>query len=87
MVDYTQYKGPNDLPRSGGNGGAMGQQNDLFNSIPNVSPEMLNMGFSAGQDMLNKQKEKWMPGMSSFWIDLKCYFAVRYQPTGGYVLI
>ena len=68
----------------GGMGGGMGQggqQNDLFNSIPNVSPEMLNMGFSAGQDMINKQKEKWMPGMSSFWVDLKVYFAVSREHT------
>lgn len=48
-------------------------------SIPNVSPEMLNMGFSAGQDMLNKQREKWMPGVSSFWLSLKYYFAVSYE--------
>lgn len=59
------------------NGGAAGQQ--FMNNIPNVSPEMLNLGLSAGQDMINKQREKWMPEMSSLWIDMKSYFAVSYD--------
>jgi hypothetical protein len=43
-----------------------------------VSPEMLNFGQSAGQDMINKQTEKWMPGMSGFWASLKFYFSVHF---------
>ena len=43
----------------------------------NVSPEMLNFGLSAGQDMLNKQRDRLMPGMSTFWNSLKIYFAVN----------
>jgi protein transport protein YIF1 len=30
----------------------------------------------AGQDILNKQTERWMPGVSSFWETLRFYFAV-----------
>lgn len=37
---------------------------------------MLNFGLNAGQDMLSKQKEKWMPGVSGFWFSLKFYFSV-----------
>jgi len=70
--------GGNQFPQQQFNGGAAGQQ--FMNNIPNVSPEMLNMGLSAGQDMINKQREKWMPGMSSLWIDMKSYFAVSIHP-------
>jgi hypothetical protein len=38
---------------------------------------MLKFGFSAGQDMLNKQRDRWMPGVSSFWETLRFYFAVN----------
>ena len=42
-----------------------------------LSPDMLNFGISAGQDILNRQKARWMPGVSDFWLSLKFYFAVR----------
>jgi hypothetical protein len=48
----------------------------------NVSPEMLNFGLHAGQDLLSKQRERWMPGVSGFWLSLKYYFAV----SNNYVL-
>ena len=86
MAQYDQFGQPNTVANRSSNLPYAGQQqsggNDMnnnaafYNSIPNVSPEMLNMGLSAGQDMLNKQREKWMPGMSSFWLSLKYYFAV-----------
>lgn len=41
-----------------------------------MSPEMLKFGLSAGQDLLSKQRERWMPGVSSFWESLRFYFAV-----------
>lgn len=44
--------------------------------LKNVSPEMINLGIHAGQDMLNQQRDKWMPGVSGFWLSLKYYFAV-----------
>jgi hypothetical protein len=50
--------------------------------VPNFSPEMLNFGLSAGQDLINRQKAKWMPGVSDFWSSLKIYFAV----SNSYVL-
>ena len=59
-------------PLSGGSGS--GSQE--FFRFQNVSPEMLNLGFSAGQDLINRQKDKWMPGVSGFWLSLKFYFAV-----------
>ena len=37
---------------------------------------MLNFGLSAGQDILNRQKAKLMPGVSDFFSNLKIYFAV-----------
>jgi hypothetical protein len=43
----------------------------------NVSPEVLNFGLSAGQDIINRQRARWMPGVSDFWHSLKIYFAVR----------
>ena len=45
-------------------------------------PEMLNMGFNAGKLLINKQRAKWMPGVSDFWSSLKIYFAV----SNSYVL-
>lgn len=44
----------NNIPSNGDN-----ISTDYFR---NVSPEMLNFGINAGQDMLNKQRDKWMPG-------------------------
>lgn len=41
-----------------------------------ISPEMLNFGLSAGQDILNRQKARLMPGVSDFFSNLKIYFAV-----------
>ena len=42
-----------------------------------LNPEMLNLGLAAGQDIINRQTAKWMPGVSDFWVSLKFYFAVR----------
>jgi hypothetical protein len=50
---------------------------DPFMRGMNVSPEMLNFGLTAGQDMLNKQRDRLMPGMSTLWTSLKIYFAVN----------
>ena len=47
--------------------------NNLFK---NVSPEMLNYGINAGQDMIARQRDKYMPGLSVFWQSLRYYFAV-----------
>jgi hypothetical protein len=58
----------------GQNAGANGQPApNMFN---NVSPEMINFGLNAGQNMLNQQRDKWMPGVSGFWHSLKYYFLV-----------
>lgn len=58
----------------GGGGGGMqhGAQQQW-----NVSPDMLNFGLSAGQDIINKQRDRFMPGMSTLWNSLKIYFAVN----------
>lgn len=42
-----------------------------------VSPQMLNYGLGVGQEMISKQRDKWMPGVSGFWNSLKIYFAVN----------
>lgn len=61
----------------GGNVNSNGNQgpvsSNLFN---NVSPEMINFGLNAGQNMINQQRDKWMPGVSGFWHSLKYYFLV-----------
>jgi hypothetical protein len=51
------------------------QPQDYF-KFQNVSPEMLNYGLNAGQAMFKTQQDKWMPGVSGFWITLKQYFSV-----------
>jgi len=61
----------------GGGGGGVGG-GEFYNKLgSNLSPEMLNVGLSAGQELFNRQKAKWMPGVSDFWTSLKIYFAVR----------
>mmetsp|Transcript_33772 Transcript_33772/g.34409 ORF Transcript_33772/g.34409 Transcript_33772/m.34409 type:complete len:276 (+) Transcript_33772:89-916(+) len=68
---------------AGGRGAnSQGGQDFLGNTFQNVSPEMVNFGLSAGQDIINKQKERLMPGVSIFWNSLKIYFAV----SNNYVL-
>merc|ERR1719456_1603759 len=48
-----------------------------FFNFKGVSPEMLNMGLSAGQASLDGVVYGMWPGMSSFWNSLKTYFAVN----------
>mmetsp|Transcript_34916 Transcript_34916/g.33211 ORF Transcript_34916/g.33211 Transcript_34916/m.33211 type:complete len:272 (-) Transcript_34916:74-889(-) len=70
-------------PTSSSGGGT--NQNDLLKGQfqnTNLSPEMLNYGLSAGQDIINRQRAKFMPGFSDFWCSLKIYFAV----SNSYVL-
>ena len=62
----------------------MSQRFDAGSSAPHdafkfqsVSPEMINYGFNVGQDLISKQRDKWMPGVSGFWNSLKIYFAVN----------
>ena len=63
----------------GGGGGNGGNQSPVPDYFKNVSPEMINFGLNAGQDMLNKQRDKWMPGLSGFWHSLKYYFSVSFN--------
>lgn len=65
---YSQQ--PGDM--GGGGGGQPGQPNFLGG----ISPEMLNMGLSAGKNMLSAQRDQWLPGLSTFFSALKIYFAV-----------
>ena len=41
-----------------------------------IRNEMLNYGLSAGQNILNQQKARLLPGVSDFFSNLKIYFAV-----------
>jgi hypothetical protein len=59
-----------------GNGGNGGNQSPVPDYLRHVTPEAMNIGISIGQDMLNKQRDKWMPGLSGFWHSLKYYFLV-----------
>ncbi len=47
--------------------------------LKNVSPEMINFGLNAGQDILKKQKERFMPGVAGFFSSLRYYFAVSHS--------
>ena len=79
------FYNPNNLnqqpsaPQQGGNfaGNNSGGAPVVPDYFKNVSPEMINFGLNAGQDMLNKQRDKWMPGVSGFWHSLKYYFSVN----------
>mmetsp|Transcript_31751 Transcript_31751/g.53558 ORF Transcript_31751/g.53558 Transcript_31751/m.53558 type:complete len:266 (+) Transcript_31751:108-905(+) len=73
------YQGQQQPTSHGGGAGVPQGMPDYFK---NVSPEMINFGLNAGQDMLNKQRDKWMPGLSGFWLSLKYYFSV----SNSYVL-
>lgn len=50
---------------------------DFYNSFQNVNPEVLNLGLRAGQNMINMQRDRLMPGVSVLWHSLKIYFAVN----------
>lgn len=70
-IHYQQAAGyPNAQQQQQG-----GQQQHIPSNF-NVSPEMLNFGLRTGQDIISKQRDKWMPGVSGFWVSLKYYFSV-----------
>mmetsp|Transcript_9576 Transcript_9576/g.14417 ORF Transcript_9576/g.14417 Transcript_9576/m.14417 type:complete len:258 (+) Transcript_9576:174-947(+) len=52
------------------------QPPEFLNSMPQVSPAMLNYGVETTSNMLKKQRDIYMPGMSNFWNSLKIYFMV-----------
>jgi hypothetical protein len=58
------------------NAGAGGNSSAVPQYLQNVSPEMINFGINAGTDILQRQKDRWMPGLSGFWHSLKYYFLV-----------
>ena len=49
---------------------------NFLNSMPQVSPAMLNYGVETTSNMLRQQRDLYMPGMASFWHSLKVYFMV-----------
>jgi len=63
----------------GGGGGGQPSGTNMPDYFKSVSPEMLNFGLNAGKDIFNKQRDKWMPGVSGFWHSLKYYFSVNNQ--------
>jgi hypothetical protein len=74
-------QGPGFVPAHGahgamGPGGAKIPGLNAAGEAFHVSPQMLNYGLGMGQEMINKQRDKWMPGVSGFWNSLKIYFAV-----------
>lgn len=50
---------------------------DFFTNFKGMSPEMLNMGLSAGQASFDRVVWQLWPGMSSLWSSLKIYFTVK----------
>ena len=48
----------------------------FLNNFQGVSPEILNLGITAGQDIINKQRDRFMPGVSYIWNSLRIYFSV-----------
>lgn len=59
------------VPLQGPPGGPNSQQ-----YFPNVSPELINYGLSAGTNVLNQNADKWTAKASGFWTSLKFYFSV-----------
>lgn len=69
-------------PNSTNNPAAVPQQfpgRDML-GLQNVSPEVLNYGLHAGQNILRQQTDRLMPGVSNFWLSLKYYFSVSLFP-------
>ena len=71
----------NNNNQNGMSNGMMGGEREkdsgeFFANFQGVSPEMLNMGLSAGQATMDRMVYQVMPNMSSFWNSLKVYFAV-----------
>jgi protein transport protein YIF1 len=56
---------------------APGTPEFLNNVMPQVSPAMLNYGVDATSQLLQKQRDLYMPGVSNFWNSLKIYFMVN----------
>ena len=50
------------------------EKTSVFNE--KFSPEMIQMGLSAGKHIISKQSEAWIPQVSQFWLGLKFYFSV-----------
>ncbi len=71
----SQGQPSNNSGMGGGMGGGTGAA-QMPEYLKNVSPEMINFGLHAGQDILKKQKERLMPGVSGFLSSLRYYFAV-----------
>ena len=69
------YSRPHAHDGNDGYGGGPGQPNFLGG----ISPEMLNMGLSAGKNMLSAQRDQWLPGLSTFFTAIKIYFAVLFR--------
>jgi hypothetical protein len=55
---------------------------DMFASMPQVSPAMLNYGVETTSNILKTQRDLYMPGVSSFWHSLKIYFMVSNNYVG-----
>lgn len=67
-----QNQGGQQQQQGGGVGGE--QRPDFFQS---VNPQMLNLGVETTSNMLKSQRDKYMPGVSNFWMSLKLYFMVN----------
>ena len=51
---------------------------EFFNNVmPQVNPAILNYGVDATSQLLQKQRDLYMPGVSNFWTSLKIYFMVN----------
>eukprot|EP00981_Chlorochromonas_danica_P001355 scaffold289_cov169-Ochromonas_danica.AAC.16 len=85
MAFYQQQQqqpGASQVPPTSRPGFGAGVPPPDYMRFQNVSPEMINFGLHAGQDILSRQREKWMPGVFGFWLTLKSYFSV----SNNYVL-
>ena len=73
----NMYSGAASTGVGGPTGGAprQGVQNSMLGS--QEADAMLNFGISQGSSMLKQQQDKWMPGVSGFWQQLKIYFAAN----------
>lgn len=69
-------------PQQINNNGRPNAGNPEYFQFQNVSPEMIKIGLTTGQDMLSKQTDKWTTGAFGFWTSLKIYFSVSCSFSG-----
>lgn len=73
--EYTMSNNEQNYYQEGNNNNNP-NQDAYLNPFGNVNPDALRYGLGVGKNLLKDQASKYVPGLSSFWLDLKGYFMV-----------